>query len=337
MWFKLTVSLIFSSRSDVLSGSYLDRLPLELIISIFSHCEWRDVVSCRSVCRGFKDLVDTHEHGIVETMLKRLEGTNISLLSRLFPPPKSRLPSHGGARRPTLQYINTLEKRHITCSELAFFLAKDAVTPLFKNGSANLSRRDIDKHKEHAVRVIQRRLVRQMYHVEHFLVNTRLQLSAALTSLAAENNSDTPPTNALLAQIYREVQAAIIAMWPDTALISTHHAFHFLVNTIRLALSPDPPHNTNDDTVCIILRCPSPLQRCLEFFHADTPSAPSRLRRQFMIDMQDEKEKADLLAHVVFGGLDRKAGKRRGTGSAGESSWNPRVSEVWFEVARCEL
>jgi len=270
-------------------------------------------------------------------MLKRHEGTNISLLSRLFPPPKSRLPSHGGARRPTLQYIQTLEKRHITCRELAFVLANIAVTPLFKNWNANLSRRDIDHRKEHAIDKIRHSLVRQMYHVDHFLVNTRLRLSAALTSLAAENNSDTPPTNALLAQIYREVQAGIIATWPDTALISTHHAFHFLVNTIRLAISPDPPHNTNDDTVCIMLRCPCPLQRCLEFFAADTPSAPSRLRRQFMIDMQEEKEKAGVLEHIVFGGPDKKTGKRRGTGSVKEPSWNPRVSEVWFEVAKCEL
>ncbi|KAI5853384.1 hypothetical protein BZA05DRAFT_336742 [Tricharina praecox] len=311
-----------SSVCGATSGSYLDRLPLELIISIFGYTEWRDVVRLRMVCSAFKGLVDAHEHVIVGTMI-RFGGADMTLLTQLFLPPKARDPQQG--RKPNLMYLHSLERRNRTCSDLAYSLASRA------------DKKDFETRKEQAIEHIQRRLLRQLYYVEHFLINTRLYLSSNLVTVARENtHADGPPTAAMLTQIYREVQESIVTTWSDGAIISTHHAFHFLVNTVRLSLSPEPPHNTNDDTVSVMLRCTNPLQRCSEFFAADSPGSPSRLRKKFMMDMQDEKEKAELLASVVFGG-DRKVGKRRASGMVKDLPWAPRMGEVWFEVARNEL
>ena len=56
-----------------------------------------------------------------------------------------------------------------------------------------------------------------------------------------------------------------------------------------------------------------------------------------MKDMQEEKEKAALLTNFVFGGGERKAGKRRGSNLSEDLGWKPKVVEVWFEIARNEL
>jgi hypothetical protein len=332
------------SNAGASSGSYLDRLPLELIISIFGHTEWRDVVHLRMVCSSFRGLVDAHEHVIASTILG-FAGSNMELLSELFPSPRSRHPSHDGARRPTLQYVHSLEKRHTTCSKLAYYLSRRAVTPLYERHEKSIAplsltrkeKKDVEHHKELAVGAIQRRLVRQLYHVEQFLLNTRLHFSAALTSLAAEDAAGAAPTADLLKEVYHGVQADIIKSWSNSVLMSTHHAFHFLVNSIRLAMSPDPPHNKGDDTVLIMLRCSCPLQRCNEFLAADVPSAPGKLRRQFMIDMEDEKEQVEMLTNVVFGAGDRKAGRRRGSGLSRDLGWELKIREVWFDVAKDEL
>ena len=303
------------------------------------HNQLRDVAHLRAVCRTFRDLIDKHEHVIVATMLDAHRGTNIALLAELFPPPRAR--TADGARRPTLKYVNSLEKRHAASAELAGNLAQRALAPLFDvraGGSAvSLSRRDRDAGRDKAARAITRRLVPQLYHIEHFLVNARLRFSKALTSLAAEGGGGAPPPPELLAQMYRDVQTRIIAQWPDNILLSTHHAFHFLVNSIRLAISPEPPHNTNDDTVSVMLRCPMPLQRCNEFFAADNPAAASKLRRQFMLDMEGEKVKTQLLTSVLFDDAHQPV-KRRGSGMLkSEANWTPRMGEVWFESAKNEL
>ncbi|KAA8912761.1 hypothetical protein FN846DRAFT_932653 [Sphaerosporella brunnea] len=297
------------------------------------------------VCTSFRGMVDTHEHVIASRILRHC-GRNMELLSELFPSPKSRNPGHEGQRRPTLQYIHSLEKRDRTCSELAHHLSRRAVAPIYERhekslaAPMNLTRREkkeMEAHKERAIRGIQRKLAKQLYYVEQFLLNTRLHFSAALTSLAVEDAAGAPPTVDLLMEVYHGVQDGIIKAMPDNVLMSTHHAFHFLVNSIRLAMSPDPPHNMGDDTVLIMLRCASPLQRCNEFLAADVPSAPSKLRRQFMADMVGEKEQVEMLTNVVFGASDRKAGKRRGSGLAKDLGWELKIREIWFDVARNEL
>ena len=413
-----------SSHVTVASESYLDQLPLELVVVVLGHCEWRSVLRLRAVCRGFRALVDAHEHVIVQAILDRLHGTGMGLLAQLFPPPRvprtssfpaastaaypappaahpsspsghpsghPSLPGHpsapappgplvlplllagAGLRRPSLQYLHSLERRHAVSNELAYCLADHHTAPLLRNRPASMSRREADERRARATRLVQRGLLQPLYHVDHFLLNARLRLSAALATLAADSHMLAgTPTHALLGDVYRDVQAQIVARWPDSALLATHHALHFLVNTLRLAISPDPPHTINDDVVCVMLRCPTPLQRCIDFFAADSPTGSSRLRRQFMLDMQAEKQACAMLAPVVFGGSGGggggggggagasslggggggggggsnssgggggggAGGRRRGSGWTEDDAWAPRMSEVWFEVARAEL
>jgi hypothetical protein len=295
------------------------------------------------VSSSFRALVDANEH-IIAYRILRHSGRNMELLAELFPSPKSRNPNHEGQRRPTLQYIHSLEKRHNICNDLAYYLGRRAVNPVYERHEKSLApltlsrkeKKEVEQYKERAIERIQRRLVRQLYYVEQFLLNTRLHFSAALTSLAAEDVVGAPPSVTLLMEVYHGVQDGIVKAMPDNVLVSTHHAFHFLVNSIRLAMSPEPPHNKGDDTVLIMLRCSTPLQRCSEFLAADVPSAPGKLRRQFMLDMEDEKEQVDMLPNVVFGSGDRKAARRR-SGLPRDLGWEVKIREIWFNVARNEL
>ncbi|KAI5816738.1 hypothetical protein BZA77DRAFT_53890 [Pyronema omphalodes] len=336
----------YSSSTSYSNGSrYLDQLPLELLIGIFSYCSLSDIVHLRLCCRNFNNLITLHESPIVSSLITK-SRPSLSLLSHLFPPPKQ-----ANVRKPTLHYLHSLQQRHVTSATLAHHLAEAAVGPLFSikprnTISSSTSLNAGSSERAAAIATLEAHLITQLYHVDHFLTHSRLQLSAVITRLLASNSAS--PTHQLLSSTYREVQAALISRWPDSALISTHHAFHFLVNTIRLKISPDPPHNTNDETVCTMLRCTAPLRRFNEFFMADTPSAPGRLRRQFMTDMQVEKEKAGWMVDFVFGGIAgtdpsmgngaRAGGRRRSTmHREREPTWSPRVGEVWFEVARAEL
>lgn len=111
---------------------------------------------------------------------------------------------------------------------------------------------------------------------------------------------------------------------------------HFLVNSIRLSMSPEPPHNQNDEIVALMLRCQSSLKRCVEFFAADAPNASGRLKKQFMTDMQEER--VDMEAKFGGGkGLRRMTSGHSREASRRMKAWMPRVGEVWFDAARKAL
>lgn len=150
-----------SHNTGPLTGSSFDYLPSELIIDIISRTDWRDVTQLRRVSRAFKDLVDTHEHVIVTRWL--LPGSYLTLLSQLFYPPRSR--SNDGSRRATVQYFYGLERRHVTCSQLAYYLCDKALTPMFRP-EFTLDRRakkEMEIKKDQAIRAVQRRLTKQLY------------------------------------------------------------------------------------------------------------------------------------------------------------------------------
>ncbi|KAI5804425.1 hypothetical protein EDC01DRAFT_419370 [Geopyxis carbonaria] len=329
----------------ICAGSHLDRLPLELVLDIIGRTTWRDCVNLRLVCSGFRSLIDTDEHAICAALLHprnhspRTRTNHLTQLSRLFTPPRSSDPDAAGARRYTLPYVCMLEKRHNVCSQLAFHLASRAVAPLFARAAGSRrERHDLAARRTQAIAIISSRLRSQLYHVLYFLTYLRLRLRARLALLAAENTSDDPPTLPQLASIYRSVQAELVAPFADATLVSTHHAFHFLVNSLRIGISPEPPHTTNDATVSVLLRCPAPLTRAVEFFAADAPASPPRLRRTFMLDMQRERDEL----RIATGGGGRKRGKSLGARHTTEEareheSWSPKIGEVWFEVARAEL
>ena len=97
----------------------------------------------------------------------------------------------------------------------------------------------------------------------------------------------------------------------------------FLVNTIRLSLSPEPPHNQNDIVVTTLLRSFNSLNRILEYFLADSSGSRNggrHLRKNFMTSMQREMEEAELRSPITWGDSNR-----------------PRVKETWFEVANEEM
>lgn len=150
-----------------LTHTYFDLLPTELLIAIISRTTWRDVITLRRVSRAFRDLVDTHEHIIVTQWL--LPGSYLTLLSQLFYPPRSR--TGDGTRRATVQYFYGLERRHVTCSQLAYYLCDKALTPMFCGGRGGGSgeftldrkaRREAEGKKELAIRAVQRRLTKQL-------------------------------------------------------------------------------------------------------------------------------------------------------------------------------
>lgn len=65
-----------------------------------------------------------------------------------------------------MQYFYGLERRHVTCSQLAYYLCDKAVTPMFKN-EFTLDRRakkEVEMKKEQAIRAVQRRLTKQLYY-----------------------------------------------------------------------------------------------------------------------------------------------------------------------------
>lgn len=70
------------------------------------------------------------------------------------------------SRRPTVQYFYGLERRHVTCSQLAYYLCDKALTPMFKNESTmdRRGRKEAEMKKEQAIRAVQRRLTKQLYY-----------------------------------------------------------------------------------------------------------------------------------------------------------------------------
>lgn len=91
-------------------------------------------------------------------------GSYLALLSQLFYPPKSK--TGDGVRRPTIQYFYGLEKRHITCSQLAYYLCDKAVAPMYRTQfTINWKDREETKlKKDQAIRTAQRRLTKQLYY-----------------------------------------------------------------------------------------------------------------------------------------------------------------------------
>jgi hypothetical protein len=143
------------------------------------------------------------------------------------------------------------------------------------------------------------------------------------------DSSDEPLAPGDLSKTYTKIQEQLIESLDDQTLISTHHALLFLVNSIRLSMS-EPPRTQSDELVAIILRGQAPLKRCVEFFAADSNSAPRSLRKQFMQDMQEERAEAE----AKFGGTITRSSSREANR---RKNWSPRVSEVWFEVAKRAL
>lgn len=113
------------------------------------------------------------------------------------------------------------------------------------------------------------------------------------------------------------------------------------MNTIRIAISPEPPHSQNDVTVAVMLMSENALGRCLEYLLADVASNPWKLRKQFMEDMEREKDEAAEMFGRAGGTVAGRANNRRRTSSLTDEServeWRPKIGGVWFHVVEEEL
>lgn len=69
-----------------------------------------------------------------------------------------------------MQYFYGLERRHVTCSQLAYYLCDKAVTPMFKNEFKNeftldrKAKKEAEIKREQAIRAVQRRFTKQLYY-----------------------------------------------------------------------------------------------------------------------------------------------------------------------------
>jgi hypothetical protein len=91
-----------------------------------------------------------------------VQGSTLCLLSQLFHPPKSR--TGDGTRRPTLQYFHALEQRHVTCSQLAYYLCEKTITPMFNIQfiMTKKDRKEVESKRNQAIRRVQSTLTKQL-------------------------------------------------------------------------------------------------------------------------------------------------------------------------------
>ncbi|RPB21958.1 hypothetical protein L211DRAFT_827589 [Terfezia boudieri ATCC MYA-4762] len=289
------------------TSTYFDILPVELQVNIFRHCSYYDLLNLRRTSHAFKSLIDVNESSIVREMVELCEFHE---LSKLFPPPKQKVAPDRMRAFYSLKYIYFLSTSHTLCSELAYHLAERAINPTLET-FLRRERKELTLFNR--------------YYVYYFLYFTHLRLDSARATLALDYTSHlllTEPTTLLTT--YLNIQREIITTLPSSVLITIHHGMTFLVNTMRLSLSPEPPHNHNDVLVCSLLRSHMALNRIHEYFLADsgtTRNGGRNLRKAFMEKMQREKEVAELRSPISFGGQD----------------YQPKVKETWFQVAKEEM
>ncbi|KAF8418231.1 hypothetical protein EV426DRAFT_345294 [Tirmania nivea] len=300
------------------TSTYFDILPVELQVNIFRHCSYHDLLNLRRTSHAFRSLIDVNESNIVREMVELCEFHE---LSKLFPPPKRRLAPERMQTFYSLKYIYFLRTSHMLCSELAHHLAERAINPTLET----FLRRERKELANTAIRTIQASLTTQLYYAYYFIYLAHLRLDFARATLALDYTSHLLPTEpSTLLTTYLHIQREIISTLPSSVLITIHHCMTFLVNTMRLSLSPEHPHNHNDALVCLLLRSHVALKRILEYFLADsgtTRNGGRNLRKAFMEKMQREKEEAELRSPINFGGRD----------------YQPKVKETWFQVAKEEM
>ena len=320
-----------------LTSTHFDLLPAELHVNILKYCSYHDLLNLRRTSHAFKNLIDVNESNIAREMV---DIRNFGKLAKLFVPPKQRTGSDQSQVQTvySLKYIHFLRTAHKLCQSLAYHLAERAVNPAMDS----FLRKEKRDFASTSIRSIQATLTPQLYrdpiiyclyladicnsyHVYHFIYFTHLRLESARATLAINYTSHlllSEPSTLLMK--YLDIQQEIISSISDTDLITIHHCMTFLVNTMRLSLSPEPPHNQNDALVCSLLRSHIAMNRILEYFLADsatTRNGGRNLRKNFMEKMQREKEESEMRSPINFGGQE----------------YQPKVKETWFAIAKGEM
>ncbi|KAH0544643.1 hypothetical protein GP486_008504 [Trichoglossum hirsutum] len=274
-----------------------------------------------------------------DVMHTREPEDDVILLSDLFPPPKNRF----GVSVYSFAYLQALQRRQDTCGKLAGFLAERVIgmylqhDPAVKRGF--VSRKDWKESYETAVGILKFKLTPLMFYVSFFLETYSAQRLEHQNSLLIEYDAGRLPVPMHpndRAKEYRHRQARILQSPPFTVtrnLISTHHVLRLLVQYLRHTISPEPPHDQNDDWISMLLY-ESGLARIVEFFAAEKGggsvigggSSQRTKRKEFMRNMQEDwdNSRSNPAIDVVYGGGE-------------EGTKPPKVGQVWFQCAKEEM
>ncbi|KAH0537135.1 hypothetical protein FGG08_006039 [Glutinoglossum americanum] len=350
-----------STHEDLIyfTSSPWDLLPIELHIDIFSQCGLRDIYNLRLVSRAFRSIVSQHEPAIVRGYLRhRRRGTlpqpeipvdmvhtrepedDVVLLSDLFPPPRNRF----GVSIFSFVYLQGLQRRQDTCGRLAGYLSERVVDRYFQDEPAarrsfGNNRKDLRESTERAVRLLQFKLTPLMFYASFFLetyAKLRLDHQNELLIVYDAGRLPVPMQPQDRAAEYLRLQIEILQTPPFTItknLISTHHVLHLLVSYLRRTISPEPPHDQNDDWISMLLY-ESGLARIVEFFAAEKGGggvisggvSQRAKRKEFMRNMQEDwdRAKSNPGVDVVYGGGE-------------EGTKPPKVGQIWFKAAKGEM
>ncbi|KAI9862763.1 MAG: hypothetical protein M1813_004259 [Trichoglossum hirsutum] len=349
-----------STHEDLIyfTSSPWDLLPIELHIDIFSQCGLRDLYNLRLVSRAVRSIVSQHEPTIVRAYLRnRRRGTlplpemspdmvhtrepedDVVLLSDLFPPPRNRF----GVSVYSFVYLQELQRRQDTCGKLAGYLAERVVDtylhdePAVRRGF--VSRKDWRESYETAVGLLKFKLTPLMFYVSFFLETysgLRLEHQNSLLIEYDAGRLPVPMHPNDRAIVYLRLQTTILQSPPFTVtgnLISTNHVLRLLVQYLRRTISPEPPHDQNDDWISMLLY-ESGLARIVEFFAAEKGGgsvigggvSQRAKRKEFMRNMQEDwdRAKSNPGVDVVYGGGE-------------EGTKPPKVGQVWFKCAKEEM
>ncbi|OAT08285.1 F-box domain-containing protein [Blastomyces gilchristii SLH14081] len=336
----------------VVTSSCWDRLPVEILISIFGRCRLQDVVNLRLASRAFNTLIDAHEQAISREYLRlRRHGSlpspinelkeytrepedDVILLSDLFPPPKIENRTQYAY---SFRYLWSLRRRQGVCSKLAHYLAESVLDRYLRDPTHKAtftSKKDLQVCHEGGTAQLQFKLTPLMFYTLFFLetyAQARYELQSKLyaTYKAGRLPVAIQPIDRTL--MFRKLQAKIVSSPPFTntpTLVSTHHCIRLLVTYLRFALSPEPPFHMPCDPWISMLLTTSGLGRIAEFFAAEKGRGNNQrsMRKEFMRNMQADWDASR---------NDEQASKVYGSGE--ESRSPPSVQEIWFEAATNEM
>ncbi|KAI9785149.1 MAG: hypothetical protein M1839_000787 [Geoglossum umbratile] len=347
-----------STHEDLIyfTSSPWDLLPIELHIDIFAQCGLRDLYNLRLVSRAFRSIVSQHEPAIVRAYLRhRRRGTlplpsippdavhtrepedDVILLSDLFPPPQNRFK----VSMYTFVYLQSLQRRQDTCGKLSSYLAERVVDMYLQSEPAVKQsfkgRKDWKESHERAMARLGFKLTPMMFYVSFFLESYSALRLDHQNSLLIEYDAGRLPVPMHpndRAAVYLDLQTSILQKPPFTmarTLISTHHVLNLLVSYLRRTISPEPPHDQNDDWISMLLY-ESGLARIVEFFVAEKGGggisgvSQRTKRKEFMRNMQEDWDRArrNPGVDVVYGGGE-------------EGTKPPKVGQIWFKAAKEEM
>ncbi|PGH00419.1 hypothetical protein GX51_05827 [Blastomyces parvus] len=336
----------------LVTSSCWDRLPAEILISIFGRCGLQDVGNLRLASRAFSTLIDAHERAISREYLRlRRHGSlpspihelkaytrdpedDVILLSDLFPPPKV---ENSAQYAYSFRYLWSLRRRQEVCSKLAYYLAESVLERYLRDPThktAFASKRDLQACHEGGTAQLQFKLTPLMFYTLFFLetyAQARAELQSKLYATYKAGRLPVAIQPIDRTRMFRDLQAKIVSSPPFTntpTLVSTHHCIRLLVTYLQFALSPEPPFHMPCDPWISMLLTTSGLGRIAEFFAAEKGRGNNQrsMRKEFMRNMQADWDASrnDERASMVYG---------RGE----ESRRPPSVQEIWFEAATSEM